>query len=286
MKWTFQQVLDGLLELELFLRTLGLETETGRLGGHIQTIRFLEDSRIRGNVDEIDIEQSLDSMTEAIELVEVYRALKAYDRTVLARKFRDVLQGPSQPRAEDSNTNHGRNTAFELSMAARFHKRGVFRALRDNPDVLCEVLGIPVFVQCKRPLHERTIKRNIAKAREQLRRDLAGKYYPESCAIVAISLSRIIGPRSLLLAGIDSAGVRDETRRRIDDIAQSYATVCRKEPGIIATVFHVMMPVFPVDAERPSGRLGSVDVQVTYLHNPSCEGQVTLLHQLFAKPTQ
>src|SRR6266849_1342247 len=194
MRWTFEQVLQSMRELDAFLKRLGLHTEAGRFIAHIKVIETLDAAQKRGNVDGIDNDQTLWSMTEAIEFAEVYDALKDYDPSILARKFREVLQGPPRPTAEDSNTNHGRNTAFELSMATRFCRQGVFRGLPDNPDVLCEVDGVPVLVQYKRPLEERGIPRNIARAREQLREGLAGRRCPVACGIIAISLSRIISP--------------------------------------------------------------------------------------------
>jgi hypothetical protein len=170
-------------------------------------------------------------------------------------------------------------------MAARFCRQGVFRGLPDNPDVLCEVDGVPVLVQCKRPLEEKGIQRNIARAREQLRNNLSGRRYPEACGIITISLSRIISPRSALLWGTHSANALDEAHQRIDAIAQSYASVSVEEPGVIATAFHVMMPVLTVDTDRPHGRLGSVDVPVIYRHYPDSREQTELLHRLFGPPT-
>jgi hypothetical protein len=214
MTWTFEQVLQSMRELDKFLKRLGLQTEAGRFRAHIQAIQTLDAAQKVGNVGDIDDDQTLWSMTEAIELAGVYDALKDYDPSILARKFREVLQGPPRPSSEDSNTNHGRNTAFELSMAARFCHLGVLRGLRDNPDAVCEVDGVGVLVQCKRPLDEKGIQRNIARARLQLRGDLAGRRYPVACGIIAISLSRIISPRSELLSGTDSARALDETADR------------------------------------------------------------------------
>ena len=285
MRWRFDQVLNSIRELDAFLKRLGLRTEACRLSAHVGAIEALDAAQKRGNVDGIDSDQTLWSMTEAIELVEAYEALKDYDPLILARKFREVLQGPHRPAAENANTNHARNTAFELSMAARFCRQGVFRGLFHNPDVLCEVNDVPVLVQCKRPLEEKGIQRNIVRAREQLRADLAGRRYPVPCGIIAISLSRIISPRSALLLGTRSNRVLDETRQRIDAIAHSYASVAVEEPGVIATAFHVVMPVLTVDAERPHGRLGSVNVPVIYRHYPESQEQTDLLHGLFGPPT-
>jgi hypothetical protein len=283
MTWTFEQVLQRMRELDAFLKRIGLHTEAGRFSVHIKAIETLDAAQKRGSVDEIDNDQTLWSMTEAIELAEV-DALKEYSPSILARKFREVLQGPPRPTVEDENTNHGRNTAFELSMATWFCRQGVFRGLFDNPDVLCEVAGVPVLVQCKRPLEEKGIQRNIARAREQLRGDLAGRRYPAACGIIAISLSRIISPRSALLWGTHSARALAEARQRIEAIAQSYASVSVEEPGVIATAFHVMMPVLTVDTDRPNGRLGSVNVPVIYRHYPDSREQTELLHHLFGPP--
>ena len=284
MTWKNQQVLDELECFGRFLQSIGLNPEATRIGVHIDTIKTLEKAREQGDVDQIDSEQTLWSMTEALELAEIYQELKDYEPKVLARKLKLLLKGPGTPSAEDSDSNLARNTAFELSLAAKVRKTGVFRGLLENPDVLCEVNASKVLVQCKRPLEEKGIARNIERAGEQLRRDLQAAENTDAVGIIAISLSRVLSPRLGLLEGTTRDTVREVVRQKVDEIAHRYKSAIPTDRNIIGTVYDVSIPVLTTDAERPDGRLGSVHIQCIYRHHTSSARDDQTLRQMFERP--
>jgi hypothetical protein len=264
--------------------SLGLNPEANRLCLHIDTIETLEEARQGQNLDQIDDEQTLWSMTEAVELAEIYHNLADYDLHTLRRKFKLILKGPGTPGCEDSDSNLARNTAFELSLAAKLRQTNVFRRLAENPDIICEANGTTVLVQCKRPLEEKGIIRNIERAAEQLRRDLQDPGNQNAKGVIAISLSRVLSPKLGLLRGTSTQAVRDVVAQEVDDIAQRNQGSCPRDGNIIGTVYDVSMPVFTVDAERPNGRLGSVHIQCTYRHDPRSSEDDRILRNMFAKP--
>lgn len=54
------------------------------------------------------------ALVESAQFGEIARELAAVDADVLRPKLRDALRGPVLPTDEDANSNHARNTFFEL----------------------------------------------------------------------------------------------------------------------------------------------------------------------------
>jgi hypothetical protein len=281
MDWTYGKILEQMKEFRAFLVSIGVTPDMDRIGAHIETIEKLEAARESGNVDQIDDEQTLWSMTEAIELIEIHRNLRDYDARTLSQKLNLILKGPGVPLEEDSDSNLARNTTFELSLAAKLQRAGVFKGLLENPDIFCKVDELAVLVQCKRPLEEKTIKRNIERATMQLRRDLQIRGNESAVGVIAISLSRVLSPRLGLLESSHTDNVRDVVRQRVDDLAQRYQSVIPVDHNIIGTVFDVSMPVFTNAPDRPHGRLGSVHIQCVYRHHPESVRDIQVLQRMF-----
>jgi hypothetical protein len=281
--WTYSQILEELRHLKTFVVSLGVNPDVNRLDLHIDTIERLELSRQQGNFEDIDDEQTLWSMTEAVELVEIHRRLGDYDPVVLLRKVRLILKGPGVPNAEDSDSNLARNTSFELWFAAKLRQTGVFKNLSENPDVVCEANRQKVLVQCKRPLEENAITRNIRRATNQLRRDLKHENAGAK-GVIAISLSRILSPKFGLFKGVSTGEVREVVSNKVDEIAQRAQVACPSDRDIIGTVFDVSIPVFTTDIERPDGRLGSVHIQCIYRHHADSSEDNQILREMFTRP--
>ncbi len=277
---SFHAILTDLRRLQEFLASLDLIVESGRIAAHVRSIDELERSRRVGDLDHIDDNQTLWSLLEAVELVEIFEQLGDYSPSVLAKKFKLILKGPGTPDAEDSASNLARNTAFELSLAAKLRRTGVFRDLLENPDILCEADGLKFLIQCKRPLEEKGIARNIERATEQLRRDLRAPEYVGAHGVIAISLSRILHAKFDLLVETPSAVVREVIRSKVDDIANDHDWIVPNDPNIIGTVFDVSVPVFTIDEERPHGRFGSVHIQCIYRHR-QVPSHMKMLRTLF-----
>src|SRR5256885_6265125 len=54
------------------------------------------------------------ALVESAQFGEIARELATVDADVLRPKLRDALRGPVLPSDEDANSNHARNTFFEL----------------------------------------------------------------------------------------------------------------------------------------------------------------------------
>lgn len=145
----YDEIIESLTLLEAHLRAGGLrEAELARLRSHRVRIDALERARLMGNLESVDRDQTLWSLIESAEFADIYSGMSSYAPGSLARKFKLILKGPDHPRNETEQTSLARNTTFELNVAARLRARGFDVSLPHNPDVLCTVRGVEVFLQC------------------------------------------------------------------------------------------------------------------------------------------
>ena len=109
---------------------------------------------------------------------------------------------------------------------------------------MCELLGTPIYFQCKRPFRATTIAVNIDNARQQLTRDLDAAADPRARGVIAISVSRVFNPGDQLYAGPNEA----TATKHLGDEVQSLGEQCRdawakiEDLRIIGILFHVITP--------------------------------------------
>jgi hypothetical protein len=113
--------LDGALA---FARSLGLAT-SGRFevfrGRLAELVAVLERAGDEGTFRQFmaDIELNAIALTECHELAMVLPYLQAMEPGRAKSKLKIIVNGPERPTDEDPNSNHARNTMFELNLGAR-----------------------------------------------------------------------------------------------------------------------------------------------------------------------
>jgi hypothetical protein len=184
------------------------------------------------------------SFTEAIEFLDVHAAFRRETPAGLRRRLRDALQGPADPADESPASNHARNVMFELNLASRLRSQGLPVGLPENPDVRTDYRGVPIFIQCKRPFRETTVRTNIDDAGRQLTRDLAGATDQRVIGVIAISASRAFNPGNLLYKGATEAAVRrglgDEVQRLGERHRDAWGAI--EDARIVGILFHIISP--------------------------------------------
>jgi hypothetical protein len=108
---------------------------------------------------------------EAADIGVIHRAFTGLVPTIpgLLERLREVVRGPEQI-AHERPGNAGaraRNTAFELVVGARIQKAGFPVRFDYRADVLFQVDGQALAVECKRPMSGTAMRGNIATAVEQ-----------------------------------------------------------------------------------------------------------------------
>ncbi len=206
---TYEEILSRLDEALAIADRLGLGAEVAAsrfvryrvdLERAIELARLDREGRLTRDDHEAALEhlpQYLAALSESQQLGEVLAHLADVQSSVLRPKLRDALRGPVLPSDEDPNSNHARNTLFELTLAARLKRAGFNPVLGDRPDVACEIDGRVVGFECKRVFSEKKLAERIAQAGDTLRSDLETKGPAAGLGVIVVSGAKLFSPAQI-----------------------------------------------------------------------------------------
>jgi hypothetical protein len=246
----YSEILDALADLETFLRGLGLHKGPDRLRQLAKKVEIIEQANTSRTLacleQREDHEELVWSLVDAVEFTDIYAGLKDEPPAVLKPLFRKALQGTLHPGRETAyKSNVGRNTAFELRLAAGIRKAGASVHLGLAADLAFDHSGARVYIECKRPFGIPSIRPNVIEARRQLRTRLDADSHPLVVGLVAVSVSRAINPGSRLFVADDPAALRNLA----SDIQSIHATNSSDydrlpDLRILGILYHVFTPAY------------------------------------------
>jgi hypothetical protein len=179
------------------------------------------------------------ALWECTEFATLLRFMKAQRRTVIRPKLERILDGPLLPTDEDQNSNRGRNILFELDLAAKLWTAGLAPVLGERPDLSCTIDDRLLLIECKRPSSIGGARKAIAKARQQLLRDLK-KNRAGSRGVIAVSLTKIANPGDQLFVYQGEATGRSELGAILDGYRRDLEDSCRALPDkIMGMIWHI-----------------------------------------------
>ena len=174
---SFATVLDRLNGLDLWLKELGLIPKNDRLHHAIELVRVMEEKRREcietgqplppDNYSEFHF-----ALIEALEWGNILEAFRSEPPTKLKPKVKRALKGSINLTEEDPQNADGRNTQFELALAAEWRLFGL-KVDVGEPDCILTLDGTPFLTECKRPFRESSIADNIDDAASQLYQQVA-----------------------------------------------------------------------------------------------------------------
>jgi hypothetical protein len=193
-KIRYSTVLAELKGFDEWLQRLGVPLQQADRAH--RAIRILEKAE-RAVQDQLEDSEAgiskteyLFSLTEALELHDVYVAFQNHPVDKVRERLIRALNGPALPEHEAQNNRDGRNIMFELALGAEWSQYGAEVDLVE-PDLFVKTSDANYFVACKRPDFEHGIKAAVHDAASQLRGVLSNDQ-AESFGVIAISLSRIL----------------------------------------------------------------------------------------------
>jgi hypothetical protein len=205
--------------------------------------------RFRGD----DIEANVVALTESQEFVTLLSFLKSIPADRARMKLQVALQGPELPADEDANSNHARNTMFELNIAGRLHRAGLDVEVGGDADLAFTCDGVRWFGECKRPYKVETIKRNLGEACRQLKIHLSSSRLAAR-ALVAISVSRPIATRAPYLEYSSATELRHKLREHVSSVVRlmeermQALPHCREVSNLGLLIGHLIIPAWnPAD---------------------------------------
>jgi hypothetical protein len=248
-------LLERLREIDRWLAALQVKRgASDRLHQITQLVTATESARSKAQKDELPVLGNFDNyiyaMAEALEFCQIYDAFNEFPANRLAPKIERALDGPFRVTDETNRSSVGRNTIFELALAAEWQLRGADVEIGE-PDITLRIGTTNFVVECKRPLRVQSIQTNLRNARDQLASRL-GAANPRSVGVIAISVSRIFTKgTSLYLANSErNVAVLGE---KLDAFLNTYKKewyTLRMDRRIAAVLFHLSIPTDVADHDH------------------------------------
>jgi len=129
-------------------------------------------------------------------------------------------------------------------------------------DLLVDHAGARLYIECKRPLYEHSIRRNIEKARVQLRQRFNAERQLNSVGgLVAISVSKAVNPGSNVFI-VDEA---DGLKRLGNDVARIHQQYCgdynsQIDPKLIGILYQIYTPAFVRNGKHPLTAASQIEI--------------------------
>jgi hypothetical protein len=263
-------LIERLSRLERILVSYGFDDPVPRMQFHL---RILE--RLR-RIPNIDSDETLWSLVEATELTDIYCTLLALPPRTFTDKFKLILAGPLNPQQETVESNHARNTVFELYLAGWLSHNGIPTEVCHNPDISCTVADRRVFIQCKRPFSRKKVAHNIKLACKQLSTDLDKGGDGRNRGVAAISLTHALNPGNMYMEVRKESDLKAAITGEIRSLADHLLYLIRG-PRIVGLVVSVTTPALVRDINE--FRTGQV--MALYPSNEASDADRAMLRQVF-----
>jgi hypothetical protein len=253
---TYVEILDRLEALRVYLIKLKVKRIPERLDGAITNLKELEQARQRGRAEELfalderRVQELVWSVVEASLLATIFDIIGDYDPKVFKKKLLKALLGPLHPIDETGNSNEGRNTLFELFLAALFRRKGAEIEIGWDADLRIDYRKARLYIECKRPLRVENLPTNIARARHQVEYRIkterrTSRRTSEFGGLVAISVSKTLNRGEKMFVVDDKEGLNSlgddiaKIRRLYPDNHNS-----QPNPRLIGMLYHLFTPAY------------------------------------------
>jgi len=257
---SFDGIIENISELDSWLceRGIGERARLNRLGQIVRRVKFLVDFRkdplLETDNDRFELMWGL---MEAKEFSGIFPFIKEWHKDnpdYIKRKLEVILMGTDSPGDETPVNNESRNTLFELVLAGILAGNGVDIRFESNADLAVHTNWGPIYIECKRPYSNKSLRSNVLKAEKQLVRRL--RTTTNARGAIAISVSRVINPDLRLLCGPTHKAILEKLEDEQRVVAERHLNILTTidEKKIILALFHMSAPA-EVDGKLSSGQL-------------------------------
>jgi hypothetical protein len=240
-------LLGDLAALDSWLAALGVPSRsTDRIH---QLVRLLTELKPQsaGAAVKITTEQRrayMYALAELIEFHQIYTQLRTEDPHVLRPKLLRALSGTLDPADESISNSVGRNTTFELALAAEWRRAGVSVTIGE-PDMKVMFDQQEFLVECKRPFDWSGVSRGMKGANRQLKKNGATPRHGAAKGVIAISLSRVIANGEQIFFAdtmSDKVKLQGIIERSVEANRWRWSNNVRIDDSIAAVLFHLTLP--------------------------------------------
>jgi hypothetical protein len=253
-QYDFASMLAAFNEIDGWLKANQFTTNH-RFRRYAANIRMMLERENDGSMEAfqqaVTKEKAREILWSYVEIDEFVRAITSLREHFGENVPRDVIEralhGPADLFLEDDTNSNGRNFMFELIMGGRFAAANRNPSF-EEPDIRLKFAGLNVAVQCKRPLNESSLRKNIGKAIKQLREVQA------DLKLIAISVSRILlsgDPSRIPYVPRPELG-HEYLKTQLCEIAVRSERFWRGKPDCDGVLLYAFLPI---RSRRRNGRL-------------------------------
>ncbi|HAV1369117.1 TPA: hypothetical protein KDY48_004731 [Vibrio parahaemolyticus] len=175
----------------------------------------------------------MQASNEACQIVRLWNTFKEGQHDGLKERIKKVMSGKSI-RAEAIKQNQNgqaddpaRDFAYELNVASRFLKGGFAVDLTDECDVVVNIDGQTLFIECKRIKSQSQLNKRVSKAAKQIDKRIGsvrkGKY-----GLVALDVTDVLLPDGTVTATTDARLFNLQIQNAITNYAKEHSEVVTK----------------------------------------------------------
>lgn len=224
-----------------WLEAKGLRARQTRLGEYLR----LYDQFLTGKCSDVEIsDKLLFAMREIDEWSWIYQGLLRAEPEGSFELLSQAIDGVAYAKDESLDT-RPRNIQLELRVASYFLQTGFSVSLSDVSDLVVNVEGFPIFVECKRLNSPRQVAKRSKEAARQLRQRYQNGKKP-SYGLVVLDASRVIHPKQGISFGLSEALLRAELQAQLQVFDREYDTskVFSKDQKLVSVWMQAITPAF------------------------------------------
>lgn len=245
---TFAEKVTDAARLIEYLESKGLRARQTRLGEYSRFYRRF----LSGECSDKEVEDKLlFVMREMDEWSWIYRGLTKSEPEGSLELLRQALGGVAFAKGEAADT-RPRNIQLELRVASYFLQTGFSVSFSGLSDLVLDVEGFPVFVECKRLNSPRQVTKRAKEAAHQLKQSYQNSR-KSSYGLVVIDASRIIHPKQGIATGPSEAIVRSGLQAQLKAFDREHDTseVFARDKRLISVWIQAIAPGFHSTGNEP-----------------------------------
>ena len=167
----------------------GIEYKKTRFGAYEKDVdEFIKNKGKEGARESIRI--FMNAQLEASELIRLKTTFESIDSTEIIETIKKAVSGQRFRNA--SKSDQSRDFAFELGVASRFIKAGYHVDLRSISDLVVDVNGRTLYVECKRIKSIKQIEKRVKSANKQIKTRIEQDKSSKSRGMIALNVTDII----------------------------------------------------------------------------------------------
>ena len=177
-----------------WISDLGIEYKRTRFGNYEKDLDEFIKTGGKENAKE-SVQTFFNAHLEANELIRIKNAFDSFNSTQALDTIKKAVTG--QRFRNGSKSDQSRDFAFELSMASRFLKAGYEVDLRTITDIVVEINGKTLYVECKRIKSEKQLEKRVKEANKQTKTRITTSKSSSARSFIALNLTDVINPNAM-----------------------------------------------------------------------------------------